>query len=153
MAINLKRGLFRAWIVLSCLWLALSVFISKDDENFYSLRQPIVIGMAPPCKTVQAPKNTTPIEIPKWQTDPIVGGGKEPPCKAHQLDWAKASFQIEKGDIAEWNLSEKRWDISRNVLNWRGWIKATGFILGPPLALLLLGYVLNWVFAGFWVKE
>ena len=129
MAINLQRGLFRAWLVVSVLWIALTLFVTHDKAELYSLRRDVLLAPAPPCKVGLT-------------------------CDVKDRDWdkLKKSGLLKKGDMAH-EHSDGSWALYREELNWRGWGTAGGLIFGPPIGILIFGFLIGWVLIGFRDKQ
>jgi len=142
MAFNTKRGLFRLWIVLAILWFIpasylrydfLKPFLQKTSISFSGEKRRLTL------------------------TDPVDRDGFSKLSRPEQIR-SFISSGILPADIKQQALNELnskgRLDYSiQDEFYFRGilaeWPISLALILGPPLSLLLFGFLVAWIAAGF----
>jgi hypothetical protein len=122
-----KRGLVRLWIAVSVLWLIFPTYLLVNDlqiANFSFSVKMIDVAMDYEFSKIPAPKkHDIDEDVPDWATPEY---------------WAKVAQSHEELAQASWKEEVKA--------------AALQFIIfgaGPPIALLILGFVVRWIIAGF----
>jgi hypothetical protein len=135
-----KKGLLRAWVLISALWLVISVPYQGADlvasrpetlEEFYE-RHSTSITAPPPA-----------------ELDFEIRDGR----KYRSID---PTYKFENPEYKKWKdevLEIKAKRGSHDVAEWGYRGGAALFIFAPPLAVLLLGVGVFWVASGFRAKQ
>jgi hypothetical protein len=144
MRVNVRRGLFRLWVVLSSLWVILIVAVSfaPVHEEF---------GKAASMRIINAGS---------WEPDEPVECSEARGTdfrREGELCWySLAVFRKlypEYADLKEKDLSEKLYaKAGRPLTPIRPWGllgEKAALALGPPIAVLIIGWAFIWALSGF----
>lgn len=130
---QVQRGLFRLWLVLSAVWIAAMIWQFPPAEtwaNWQSLsRDHAVLAAADAAVDECYAKHPGP--YPLGPPDPDAGG-RQPitdPCLSQYWDHMPDS-----------ESDQRAHDELTDAFSWT---------LGPPVAVLVLGLALGWAFSGF----
>jgi hypothetical protein len=142
--VNIRRGLFRFWVLLSCLWVILICItaITPVREEF---------AKATSMRKINAGSWT-----PDEPVDCSIARGTE-----YRRDGSLCWYSLpvfrklypEYNDLKEQELSEKLYDKAGITLTpirpWRMLLEKLALALGPPLGVLILGWAFLWALSGF----
>jgi hypothetical protein len=134
------RGFFRAWVVLSAIWVGLSVYI--QEPRTYRM---------PSRATLTAPSGSkVEIDLSKGQAQLSDDVTELLKSEANRLKITHSSAADEKTQ----SLSEERDDLLKMIAAehekqrqkvWTAWF----ITIAPPLAVLVLGICIAWILRGF----
>jgi hypothetical protein len=127
---NIPKGLFRLWVVVTLCW-SFTVAWSQYD-NLTSVRDLRLSGTPPPCKPVAGPNGEAII----WNE-----------CKPWERDWSKTEFVSPPKDL--FVLDDGSGWFLHDQPDWNRRVTAAALILLPPALLLMLGLAGAWVLKGF----
>jgi hypothetical protein len=127
---NFAKGSFRLWVVVAVCWCSTIGWLSYD--NLTSVRDLPLSGKPPPCKPDAQADGQTIV----WDQ-----------CKPWQRDWSKTKFGNLPKDL--FVLDDGSGWFLHDQPDWDRRVAAAGWIVLPPLFLLLLGFCGTWVLKGF----
>ena len=128
---NLKRGFFRLWIFVALLWALPGLIINAGPLGVYDLATTVGLRSQPTWELIDREGKKYTVTAPDAESAYEKAIGPLPPRTSEQLEaLADARRRRSSAEAAE----------RQNALL---------ILFGPPVALLLLGYAVGWVFRGF----
>jgi hypothetical protein len=128
---NMRRGLFRAWVGFSLIWVCLiGVVFFSDAQKYF---QPIRLTVAG--SNFEFPgttsRNTVQAALVQFFKHEKANGSKLPPQMDPERDATEITQKITSGDFPEFAL------------------QTSALLVLPPAILFVLGALLLWIGAGF----
>jgi hypothetical protein len=148
MRINVRRGFFRLWVVLSCLWaiLIIAVSVSPVREEF--------------AKASSVRKLDAVSWVPDEPVECSLARGMDYRRDGSLCWYSLPTFRKlypEYGDLPEKDLSEKLYAKAGIPLTpirpWPLLWEKAGFSIGPPVGVLIVGWAFLWALSGFAKRE
>ena len=144
MRLNVRRGLFRLWLVLSCLWAIFIIAVS-----FGPVREEFAKGTS--MRKLDAAS-----WVPDEPVDCAMARGTEYRREDSLCWYSLPTFRKlypEYADLPEKDLSEKLYAKARIPLTpirpWPMLWEKVALAIGPPVGILVLGWAFLWALSGF----
>ncbi|WP_439271108.1 hypothetical protein [Pseudochrobactrum sp. HB0163] len=148
--ITWSRGLFRLWIVISSIWVVLSVLIRSND-----VISPYYSGYA-----ILAGENKNTVfdkySSETYDLDQLVANGKVKKYEAKNIKntviYMPTSLSNEDVKLRLYNANTEAINLRDREISKKRWaaIQSAALItILPPIILFIIGYAAIWVFRGF----
>jgi hypothetical protein len=130
MNVNVRRGMFRLWVVLSALYVVIVVAVSADD---------VIAEFKKP--------RSVPVNYDSFPNDWVTPDGK--PAPSVHGPWEKDPVQSRQGGLFDDLIPPRdRYDLIP-PRPWQLLLQTLAYALVPPAVLLIVGSALGWAFSGF----